>query len=100
MNDVIGVELLAQSLLPTILDLSRDQKWRVRMAIIDNMPILAEKLGPAFFDEKLCSQCIAWLCDDVFSIRIAAADNIRKLTQFFGQQWFQTCIYPQVSDMC
>ena len=31
----------------------QDTKWRVRLAIIEYMPLLAGQLGVEFFDEKL-----------------------------------------------
>ena len=33
--------------------LCQDTKWRVRLAIIEYMPLLAGQLGVEFFDEKL-----------------------------------------------
>ena len=98
-NAVIGVDLLAQSLLPTILDLARDSKWRVRMAIIERMPMLAQQLGLGFFNERLCSQCIAWLHDDVYSIRAAAAQNLRALAALFGVEWCSSLVLPQLTAM-
>ena len=38
------MELLSQSLLPAILELAVDPRWRVRLAIIDYMPALAKQL--------------------------------------------------------
>ena len=40
-NEVIGVQQLSQSLLPAIVELAEDSKWRVRLAIIEYMPLLA-----------------------------------------------------------
>ena len=40
----IGIGQLSQSLLPAIVELAEDSKWRVRMAIIEYMPLLAEQL--------------------------------------------------------
>lgn len=40
-NGVIGVHLLSASLLPAIVDLAEDKKWRVRLAIIEHTPVLA-----------------------------------------------------------
>ncbi len=40
------MELLSQSLLPAITDLAVDGKWRVRGAIIEHIPSLAQQLGP------------------------------------------------------
>jgi hypothetical protein len=60
---VIGVKQLSQSLLPAIVELAEDSKWRVRLAIIEYMPLLAGQLGIEFFDEKLNSLCMSWLID-------------------------------------
>lgn len=62
-NDVIGVRTLNQSLLPAIIELAQDNKWRVRLAIIEYMPLLAQQLGERFFDEKLTALCLTWLVD-------------------------------------
>lgn len=70
-NQVIGIELLAQSLLPAIEELAEDKHWRVRMTIIEHIPSLALQLGPANFEDKLGKQCMGWLEDQVFSIRQA-----------------------------
>jgi serine/threonine-protein phosphatase 2A regulatory subunit A len=77
LNEVIGVDLLSQSLLPAILDLAQDGKWRIRLAIIQHIPLLAKQLGREFFTEKLSSLCVGWLGDDIAMIRQAAASNLR-----------------------
>jgi hypothetical protein len=41
---VIGIDLLSQSLLPAIVELASDKQWRVRLAIIENIPLLAAQL--------------------------------------------------------
>lgn len=41
---VIGISQLSTSLLPAIVELAEDSKWRVRLAIIEYMPLLAEQL--------------------------------------------------------
>jgi hypothetical protein len=43
-NTVIGIEPLSQSLLPAIVALAEDKQWRVRLAIIENIPLLAKQL--------------------------------------------------------
>ena len=64
-NAVIGVDLLSQSLLPAIVDLAEDKHWRIRLAIIEYIPLLASQLGVAFFDDKLQGLCMGWLQDQV-----------------------------------
>ena len=41
---MIGVRQLSQSLLPAIVELASDAKWRVRLGIIEYMPLLAGQL--------------------------------------------------------
>lgn len=43
-TQVIGIKQLSQSLLPAIVELAEDTKWRVRLAIIEYMPLLAGQL--------------------------------------------------------
>lgn len=53
-NQVIGIELLAQSLLPAIEELAEDKHWRVRLAILEHIPLLANQLGAEFFQVRAC----------------------------------------------
>lgn len=98
-NDVIGIELLSQSLLPAIVQLAEDKNWRVRLAIIQYVPLLASQLGVKFFDEKLSSLCMSWLGDTVFSIREASTNNLKNLTEVFGVEWATQAIVPKVMAM-
>lgn len=98
-NGVVGMQMLSAALLPAIVNLAEDKKWRVRLAIIEHTPVLAMQLGAAFFNDKLCDICLAWLGDDVFSIRIAATDNLKRLTDHFGTQWARDYILPKVVQM-
>jgi serine/threonine-protein phosphatase 2A regulatory subunit A len=98
-SPVIGIELLSQSLLPAIVQLAEDKNWRVRLAIIEYVPLLASQLGVKFFDDKLSTLCMSWLGDTVFSIREASTQNLKKLTEVFGVEWAHEAIIPKVTDM-
>ncbi len=67
---VIGIDLLSQSLLPAIVELAEDRHWRVRLAIIEYIPLLASQLGVDFFDDKLGALCMQWLGDQVWFINL------------------------------
>uniref|UniRef100_A0A6N2MY84 Phosphatase PP2A regulatory subunit A/Splicing factor 3B subunit 1-like HEAT repeat domain-containing protein n=1 Tax=Salix viminalis TaxID=40686 RepID=A0A6N2MY84_SALVM len=67
-NQVIGIDLLSQSLLPAIVELAEDRHWR-------------------------------WLQDKVYSIRDAAANNLKRLAEEFGPEWAMQHIIPQVLEM-
>ena len=68
-----------QSLLPAIVELAKDRQWRVRLAIIEYIPLLAKQLGVDFFDGKLSKLCMTWLEDCVYSIREAATKNLQQV---------------------
>lgn len=51
--------------------------------------------GVEFFDEKLSNLCMTWLGDSVYSIREAATQNLRKLTEIFGVEWATNHIIPK-----
>ena len=99
MTSVPSRPQLSQSLLPAIVELAEDTKWRVRLAIINYMPLLAGQLGVEFFDEKLSQLCMTWLIDHVFAIRDAATVNLRRLVEKFGSEWAQDAVIPKVVAM-
>ena len=98
-NSVIGVDLLGQSLLPAVIELAQDSKWRIRLAVLENIPVLAKHFGVDFFNDKLVSLCTKWLIDDIHSIRKAAAVNFKKLTDLFGEGWVTKEITPKIEKM-
>lgn len=81
------------------MQLAEDKQWRVRLAIIEYIPLLASQLGVKFFDEKLSNLCMSWLGDTVFSIRDAATKNLKLLTEVFGVDWAREAIIPRVMLM-
>jgi serine/threonine-protein phosphatase 2A regulatory subunit A len=52
-----------------------------------------------FFDEKLGNLCMTWLGDCVYSIRDAATNNLKKLTEVFGVEWAHNTIIPKALSL-
>lgn len=98
-NSVIGIELLSQSILPAVVELAEDKQWRVRLAIIEYIPTLAQQLGPELFDKQLGGLCMSWLADPVYSIREAAITNLKQLIEVFGSEWATGTVVPQIANM-
>ncbi|KAF3515131.1 hypothetical protein F2Q69_00007997 [Brassica cretica] len=76
--------------------LAEDRHRRVRLAIIEYVPLLASQLGIGL---KLGALCMQWMQDKVYSIREAAANNLKRLAEEFGSEWAMQHIVPQVLDM-
>jgi serine/threonine-protein phosphatase 2A regulatory subunit A len=81
---VIGIDLLSQSLLPAIVELAEDRHWRVRLAIIEYIPLLASQLGVDFFDDKLGALCMQWLGDQVRTFSILPSTVLIHLFILLG----------------
>lgn len=71
-QDVLSNERLRSSVVPAIDELSSDPHWRVRHAVITQLPLLARQLGLEFYEGKLLARNREWLRDPVATIREAA----------------------------
>jgi len=96
LSSTVGVDILSQSLLPSIKELGKDRQWRVRLAIINVMPDLAKHLGEAKFTSELSTLFASWLTDPVFSVRDAFAGSFNRLSTELGQKWSEANIIPQL----
>ncbi len=84
---MIGIDLLAQSLLPAIEELAEDKHWRVRLAIVEHIPLLASQLGADFFQEKLGPQCMKSLEDQVRQALTALCLTERRVGRRDSRTW-------------
>lgn len=72
---------------------------RIRLAIIEQIPLLAKQLGRDFFTDRLTTLCVGWLGDDIASIRTAAAGNLKELAALFGTDWAIDYLVPAIIDI-
>jgi HEAT repeat len=86
-HELLGVERLQASVLPAIEELTQDPHWRVRHAVIEKLPLLAEQLGPEFYEQKLLTRNCDWLHDPVATIRDAAMEALIDVGAVFGEAW-------------
>ncbi|PHU24335.1 Serine/threonine-protein phosphatase 2A 65 kDa regulatory subunit A beta isoform [Capsicum chinense] len=99
-NQEIGIELLSQTLLADIVELTAVRhSWRIRHAIIEFIPIMASHLGVGIYNDVLGVLCIQSLKDKVCAVREAAVQNLKRLAEMFGQEWASAHIIPQVLNV-
>jgi len=101
LKDVVGIQIpvLAEYLLPVIINLSKNAKMSTRLSLIENLPILAKQLGPEFFDKQLTSLCILEASDNCFIISESAIWNLKLLFEILGCNWVKQSIIPQILEM-
>ncbi|KAM7268387.1 hypothetical protein ACFE04_010553 [Oxalis oulophora] len=88
--------------LADVLDLSTDSSQHVRSALASVIMGMAPVLGKDATIEQLLPIFLSLLKDefpDVYSIRDAAANNVKRLAEEFGPEWAMQHIVPQVLEM-
>lgn len=74
-GDVIHIlQLLSQT---TTHSIDRFFSERIRLAIMQHIPLLAKHFGQEYFTEKLLPLCLAWLSDSICRVREAACINLK-----------------------
>lgn len=76
-----------QAILSALLELSKDPKWRVRMAVVNKCALLAKHLGVKTFEKKLQNVLIVSLSDHVYAIREKCCEQIGLIVAEFGAKW-------------
>mmetsp|Transcript_55789 Transcript_55789/g.126035 ORF Transcript_55789/g.126035 Transcript_55789/m.126035 type:complete len:596 (+) Transcript_55789:102-1889(+) len=99
MSDVIDIDVLSQSLLPSIKELGKDRMWRVRLAVIECMPSLAKYSGEANFTQELGPLFMHWLVDPVFTVRDTTAGMLWRLSEVLGMKWAEAHVVPHLQTL-
>jgi len=81
-------------MVPQVLALASDPKWRVRMSAIGKTGLLAEALGQRVFERKVQEVLIVSLSDHVSAIREKACEQSGKVVAAFGGTWAGERFFP------
>jgi hypothetical protein len=80
--------------LPYVLNLTKDPKWRVRVSVIEHASMLAAYMGAKTFEKKLLTLIIVSLSDHVYRIREVACEQVGKIITLFGGDWVSEKLLP------
>ncbi len=61
----VGADVVSASVLPVVAALVSDPQWRVREQVIEQLPLLAQHLGAAVFEERLLALYLSSYHDQV-----------------------------------
>lgn len=73
-----------------LLQMTKAINWRVREAVAQLLPHLAEAMGLPFFEDHLLDSWLKLLMDKVASVRLACVKGMPKLLSVAGPHWIQT----------
>lgn len=95
----VGVDVLRASILPALELLSHDSQWRVREKVVEQMPLLAQTLGRAIFEERLLELYLESYRDQVHMVRMASVRCLGPLAEQLGADWCRGRLTPQLRAM-
>ncbi|KAL7698615.1 serine/threonine protein phosphatase 2A regulatory subunit [Lotmaria passim] len=88
---------LAPSLIPVVINLASDSKWRVREVVVAQVPYVITSLGRSA--DQVLQVCVERLTDRVATIRDAAVQSCCKLVAENGSAWAASSLLPQVQNL-
>lgn len=94
LSKAIGPTGLVNGLLPSLIELSKDPKWRVRYAIVSKSSMLAHDLGVKIFEKKLQNLVTGSLTDHVYAIREECCEQIGHIVKQYGGKWAAEKFFP------
>jgi serine/threonine-protein phosphatase 2A regulatory subunit A len=104
LTEVIGHDEFDRSIIPHLTQLSTDKIWRVKLALINFMPELAQFLDSSLFKDRLESVIMNLMSDPVFQIREEAIQLLLTLKDKnkpggpFDQRWLQDSLESKARE--
>jgi serine/threonine-protein phosphatase 2A regulatory subunit A len=96
---VMSVDGMVHGLLHAIQLLVQDNHWRIRKAVVEQVPKLAELFGVEMFQSKLETLYISSLKDSVHDVRASAIKNLRLIATHFKSKWTVDHLVPQIVEL-
>ena len=97
-TDVLGIDLVLSSIVPTIISLSSDKQWRGRESVAARMPLLAEVVGTSVFESKLLALFFSYFHDSVAAVRLSACRALEGIGSAYGGAWCSSRVMPKLSS--
>ncbi|CCW59834.1 unnamed protein product [Phytomonas sp. EM1] len=88
---------LAPKLVPVIIALASDPKWRLRETVVSQVPSVISALGQNA--EDILDVCIERLTDRVATIRDTAAQSCCRLVGENGPTWAMRVLFPRLEPI-
>ena len=99
LNEVVNIDNFVQGIIPSLIEISDNNNWRVRNQVQEIVPVLARIANKKLFLENIMPICIKWLTDPVYAIRQNACKIIKRLYDIFKGEDFEKKLLHKISPM-
>ena len=100
LNKVIEINNIIESIMPSIKEISANKSWRVRIQIMEIIPLLAKLFNQQIFMNHIFPICITSLTDSVFSIREAACKLFVVIYEDVKNDEFEKKLLEKLNELC
>ena len=99
LNEVVNIDNFVQGIIPSLVEISDNNNWRVRAQVGEIIPVFARIVNRKLFLENILPICIKWLTDPVYAIRERTCKIIKRLYDIFKGEDFEKKILTKISSM-
>ena len=100
LNKVIEINNIIEIIMPSIKEISANKSWRVRLQIMEIIPVLAKLFNQQLFMNHIFPICITSLMDSVFSIREAASKLFVTIYKDVKNDEFEKKLLEKLNELC
>lgn len=93
---VVGADILSPALIVLLENATKDNHWRVRMAVYETVGDLSVKFGEAVFTKHLERLFMTYLTNTAASVREMGIVKIEWIAKEFGSAWISDVFIPKV----
>lgn len=99
LNEVVNIDNFVQGIIPSLIEISDNNNWRVRNQVQEIVPVLARIVNKKLFLENIMPICLKWLTDPVYAIRQNTCKIIKRLYDIFKGEDFEKKLLNKISPM-
>ena len=99
LNEVVNIDNYVQGIIPSLIEISDNNNWRVRNQVQEIIPTIARIVKKKIFLENIMPICLKWLTDQVYAIRQNACKILKRLYDIFKGEDFEKKLISKLNSM-
>ena len=97
-HQLISTKELTDMVRPVFIKSGKDSSWKNRIKILESLLTFQKELGTEFInDSQILNYLLGSWSDQVFAVRQATLEVIRKLSERLGTKWCERNILPAIN---
>ena len=99
LNEVVNIDNFVQGIIPSLIEISENNNWRVRCQVEETVPVFARIVNRKLFLDNIMPLCLKCLTDPVYAIRQRACKIMKRLYDIFKGEDFEKKLLNKISSM-